>query len=68
MSELNTSVPFLRAKLQEAILDLTVRPRRPLQEIMRDSYFAETLLLLLERVGELEAKVGELEKDVQPIS
>jgi hypothetical protein len=59
--ELNKSVPYLRATLKEALLDLHVRQNGPksLHEVIRDSRIVETLLLVLDRLEALEGKTPE---------
>ena len=56
MSELNKSVPYLRATLKEAILDLNVRQDTVLRDVIRDSRCLEAILLLLDKVEALEGK------------
>jgi hypothetical protein len=57
--ELNKSVPYLRATLKEALLDLNVRQSaaKSLHEVIRDSRIVETLLLVLDRLEALEGKL-----------
>lgn len=58
MSELNKSVPYLRACLREAILDLNDRPtvQKSATETVRDSRVIEAVLLVLDRLEALEKK------------
>jgi hypothetical protein len=60
MSELNKSVPYLRATLKEALLDLNDRPSVPKSavEIVRDSRVIEAVLLILDRLDALEKGRG----------
>jgi hypothetical protein len=56
MSELNKSVPYLRAPLREALLDLNDRPtvQKSATEVLRDSRVIEAVLLILDRLEALE--------------
>jgi hypothetical protein len=56
MSELNKSVPYLRATLREALLDLNDRPtvQKSATEVLRDSRVIEAVLLILDRLEALE--------------
>lgn len=59
MSELTKDVSYLRACLSEALLDLHVRSGiKSTRDTMRDSRVVEAVLLLLDRVVELEKKGG----------
>ncbi len=58
MIDLYKNTSYLRGVLREAILDLNDRPNSPksLLDVMRDSRFCETLLLVLDRLDVLEGK------------
>lgn len=64
MSDLTKDTGYLRATLREALLDLNCRPTVPkiAAEILRDSHVLEAVLLLIDRVAELEKKVEALEE------
>jgi hypothetical protein len=61
MSELTTNPTYLRATLNEALLDMGVRQHsihgsKSAMDILRDSRVIETVLFLLDRLEKLEAK------------
>jgi hypothetical protein len=61
VSDLDQDVSYLRSCLKEALLDLSVRQNVNLRDVIHDSRIVETLLLLLDKLDEAEARIAVLE-------